>query len=171
MSRDLKRVKTEKGKSSEAWGSIVPLWKAVWQWAVFYLAIRMPVPWKAWWYGKTGINMGKGVQIMPLVTTDIFFPNLISIGDNSVIGMDSIIICHEFTVDEFKYGPVKIGKNVLIGAKAFILPGVTIGNGAIVSAQTVVYKDVPANTIAFGSPMQFKLIETKIEDKNKQKKK
>lgn len=156
MSRELKRIKTEKGKSSGAWKKVVPLWKVIWQWFVFYLAIRMPVPWKSWWYSKTGIKMGKNVQIMPLVATDIFFPNLISIGDNTVIGMDSIIICHEFTVDEFKYGSVKIGKNVLIGAKAFILPGIKIGDNAMVSAQTVVYKDVPPSTLAFGSPLQFK---------------
>jgi acetyltransferase-like isoleucine patch superfamily enzyme len=158
MARVLKRIKTEKGKSSEAWKKVVPLWKVILQWFVFYLAIRMPVPWKSWWYSKTGIKIGKNVQIMPLVATDIFFPNLISIGDNVVIGMDSIIICHEFTVDEFKYGRVKIEKDVLMGAKSFILPGITIGEGAMVSAQTVVYKDVPAYTLAFGSPLQFKKI-------------
>ncbi len=49
-------------------------------------------------------------------------------------------------------GPVVIGDNVWIGEKASILPGVTIGNGAIIAAGAVVTKDVPAGCIARGVP-------------------
>lgn len=45
-----------------------------------------------------------------------------------------------------------IGKNVWIGSRSVILPGVTIGDGAIVAAGTVVTKDVPANTVVGGVP-------------------
>lgn len=49
-------------------------------------------------------------------------------------------------------GPIKIGKNVWIGDKVTILPNVTIGDGAIIAANAVVTKDVPAYTIAAGCP-------------------
>ena len=45
-----------------------------------------------------------------------------------------------------------IGKNVWIGSRSVILPGVTIGDGAIVAAGAVVTKDVPANTVVGGVP-------------------
>ena len=48
--------------------------------------------------------------------------------------------------------PVKIGNAVWIGAHATILPGVSIGNGAIVAAGAVVTKDVPENTVVGGVP-------------------
>ena len=48
--------------------------------------------------------------------------------------------------------PIHIGKRVWIGSNATILPGVTIGDGAIVAAGAVVTKDVPENTIVSGVP-------------------
>ena len=48
--------------------------------------------------------------------------------------------------------PIHIGKNVWIGANAMVLPGVTIGDGAVVAAGAIVTKDVPANTIVGGIP-------------------
>jgi acetyltransferase-like isoleucine patch superfamily enzyme len=51
-------------------------------------------------------------------------------------------------------GPVVIGDNVWIGEKASILPGVTIGDGAIIAAGAVVTKDVPAGCIARGVPAE-----------------
>lgn len=44
-------------------------------------------------------------------------------------------------------GPIHIGKNVWIGEKATILPGVTIGDGAVIAANAVVNKDVPPYTL------------------------
>jgi acetyltransferase-like isoleucine patch superfamily enzyme len=48
--------------------------------------------------------------------------------------------------------PVKIGNDVWIGAGCSILPGVTIGNGAVIGARAVVTKDIPENAIAVGVP-------------------
>ncbi len=48
--------------------------------------------------------------------------------------------------------PVKIGKNVWLGAKVTVLKGVTIGDNAIVGANAVVTKNLPANAIAVGIP-------------------
>jgi virginiamycin A acetyltransferase len=51
-------------------------------------------------------------------------------------------------------GDTIIGNDVWIGYEALIMPGVTIGNGAIVSARSVVVRDVPAYTIVGGNPAQ-----------------
>ena len=55
----------------------------------------------------------------------------------------------------YSKGPVKIGNNVWIGDKATILPGVTIGDGAVIAANSVVTRDVPAYCIAVGNPAKI----------------
>lgn len=55
----------------------------------------------------------------------------------------------------FSKGPVIIGKNVWIGDKATILPGVTIGDGSIIGANSVVTKDVPAYSVVAGNPAKI----------------
>lgn len=52
-------------------------------------------------------------------------------------------------------GPVMIGKNVWIGDKATILPGVTIGDGAVIAASAVVTKDVSAYSVVGGNPARI----------------
>ena len=48
--------------------------------------------------------------------------------------------------------PVRIGRDVWIGGGAIILPGVTIGDRAVIGAGSVVTKDIPPNTVAVGNP-------------------
>ena len=52
--------------------------------------------------------------------------------------------------------PIKIGKNVWIGGNTVILPGVTIGDGAVIGAGSVVTKDIPAFCVAVGNPARPK---------------
>jgi len=49
-------------------------------------------------------------------------------------------------------GKIEIGKDVFIGARAFILPGIQIGDGAVIGACSVVTRDMPAWTICAGNP-------------------
>ena len=91
----------------------------------------------------------------------------IEIGDGSLIGHNTTIatLNHDFNPDKranLHPGPVKIGKNVWIGSDSTILPGVEIGDGAIIGAGSIVTKNVPANSIAVGSPARvIKQIEIK----------
>lgn len=55
----------------------------------------------------------------------------------------------------YSKGPVIIQDNVWIGEKATILPGVTIGEGAIIGANSVVTKDVPAKSLVVGCPAKI----------------
>lgn len=55
----------------------------------------------------------------------------------------------------YSKGPVIIGKKVWIGDKATILPGITIGDGAIIGANSVITKDVPAYSVVAGNPAKI----------------
>lgn len=91
----------------------------------------------------------------------------IEIGDGSLIGHNTTIatLNHDFNPDKranLHPSPVKIGKNVWIGSDCTILPGVEIGDGAVIGAGSVVTKNIPANSIAVGSPARvIKQIEIK----------
>lgn len=65
----------------------------------------------------------------------------------------------------YEYGiPVKIGDNVWIGGSCVILPGVTIGDNAVIGAGSIVTKDIPANVCAAGNPCRV-IREITDEDK------
>ncbi len=82
----------------------------------------------------------------------------VKIGNRVMLAHDTSIITatHNHTspimVNEMLYSPVEIGDDVWIGAKAIIMPGVTIGNGAVIGAGSIVTHSIPDNVIAFGAP-------------------
>ena len=81
----------------------------------------------------------------------------ISIGDGTLIGHNVVLatLNHGISPDErhdLFPAPIHIGKNVWIGANATVLPGVTIGDNAVIAAAAVVTKDVPANVVVAGVP-------------------
>ncbi|MEQ5989761.1 acyltransferase [Staphylococcus saccharolyticus] len=91
------------------------------------------------------------------VMLDLFYPALISVGNNTVVGYNTTILIHEVLGNEWRLGKVKIGSHTLIGANTTILPGITIGNHVKIGAGTVISTDVPDNSFAFGNPIQIKL--------------
>ncbi len=48
--------------------------------------------------------------------------------------------------------PIRVGNNVWFGASVTVLPGVTIGDNVVIGAGSLVTRDIPANTLAYGSP-------------------
>ncbi|MCB9159898.1 MAG: CatB-related O-acetyltransferase [Caldilineaceae bacterium] len=63
-----------------------------------------------------------------------------------------------------RFPPVRIEDDVWIGARAIILPGVTIGQGAIIGAGAVVTKDVPAYAVCAGNPARVLRLRTQEEN-------
>lgn len=102
-----------------------------------------------------GMKVGKNASIGLMVMIDVFFPELVSIGENTIIGYNTVILGHEYLIKEYRKGPVEIGANVMIGASCTILPGIKIGDNAIISAGSIVNKDIPANTMAGGVPVEI----------------
>ena len=111
---------------------------------------------------KIGPYTAFALMVMP----DIMFPEKITIGRNCVIGYNTTILAHEYLIKEYRLGDVRIGHDVMIGANCTILPGIEIGDGAMISAGTLVHKDVPAGAFVGGNPMQ--LIYTKEEMEKRQ---
>jgi acetyltransferase-like isoleucine patch superfamily enzyme len=77
-------------------------------------------------------------------------PELVRIGDDVTVSMRVIFIAH----DSFrgKVGPVEVRDRAFIGAGAILLPGVTIGEGAVVAAGAVVVRSVPDRMLVGGNP-------------------
>ena len=83
----------------------------------------------------------------------------VTIGDHVFIGPNVGIYTagHPLDIPQRNAGleyarPVRIGNDVWIGGHVVILPGVTIGDGAVIGAGSVVTRDVPAHTLAVGNP-------------------
>ncbi len=110
------------------------------------------------------IRIGNNV----LVGAHIFFASYV--GGEITIGNDTLIadrvkiytMNHKFEnintpirLQGGTYAPVKIGNDVWIGAESIILPGVTIGDGVVVGAGSVVSKDVPPYAMVAGNPIRI----------------
>lgn len=109
---------------------------------------------KRWVYRRLGMRLGRNVTVASGVTMDYFFPELIEIGDNAIIGMDTMILTHEFLRDRFRLGRVQIGADCLIGAQSTVLAGVTLGNGSTVSAMSLVHRGTPPEAFVGGVPIR-----------------
>ncbi|WP_349408580.1 acyltransferase [Pseudalkalibacillus sp. SCS-8] len=147
----------------------VPFLKVLRNFIVIQIARYTPIiPVKNWLYRTfLGMKVGDQTAFALMVMVDIMFPEKISVGRNTIIGYNTTILTHEYLIKEYRLGNVNIGDEVMIGANSMILPGVTIGDGAIVSAGSLVHKDVEAGAFVGGNPMS--VIYTKDEmDKRKQ---
>jgi acetyltransferase-like isoleucine patch superfamily enzyme len=110
-----------------------------------------------------GVTIGKNVWISQYVYIDEIHPESIYIGDNVSIGIGSLIIAH------FYWGPrrasntgtVTIENDVFIGPHCVVLPGVTIGHGAVIGAGTVISRNVPAKTL-WASPKANAIAEVTV---------
>jgi len=148
-------------------------------WNVFYVVfIRFsPRPlhgWRVFWLRIFGAKIGRSVHVYPKV--DIWAPWNIELKDNCGIGNGVILysqgkitigrktvisqgahICagtHDYTRPGFPLvtGPIVIKDYAWIAADAFVHPGVTIEEGCVIGARSVVASDMPAWTICAGFP-------------------
>jgi acetyltransferase-like isoleucine patch superfamily enzyme len=105
-----------------------------------------------------GVKIGKNVYLAYDVNIDLVCPELVEIGDNARIGIGVVILAHNRPADAWLahlgqvQQPVRIGRDAVIAAGAIVLPGVTVGDFAIVREGSVVEQDVPPFTVAAGMP-------------------
>lgn len=90
--------------------------------------------------------------------TKVYCKNRIEIGYNTIIAEDVIIMdsdSHQINDSSAISKPILIGDRVWIGMGAMILKGVTIGDGSVVAARSVVTKNIPPNSIVAGNPAKI----------------
>lgn len=112
---------------------------------------------------RMGAKVGKGVFIGDRVVFDLSHSDMITLEDGVSIAGGSRLLCHQRDFRNYFVGsdynklgytikPITLKKGCLIGMNSFVLPGVTVGEGAIVGAGSLVAKDIPSWTVATGRP-------------------
>ncbi len=139
--RRVKRYPCEPGRNSmRDWHRKVHPLRVIFQFIIITVCRYLPsLKMKNFLYRRLGMKVGKNVSMGVMVMVDIFFPQFVSIGDNSVIGYNSTILAH-----------------VLLGANTTVLPGVKIGDGARVGAGSLVNRDIPPGVLACGVPAKVR---------------
>ena len=108
-----------------------------------------------------GVQIGRDCRILGLKRETFGSePYLIRIGDHVTITFGVRFVTHDGGVWVFRgqapdidiFRPIVIGSNVFIGINSILMPGVTIGDNCVIGAGSVVTRDIPANTVALGSP-------------------
>jgi acetyltransferase-like isoleucine patch superfamily enzyme len=118
--------------------------------------------WRVSLHRLRGVKVGRRVFIGSDVFIDNTYPESITIEDDVTIISRSFIIGHNFIPrhlatalareDDAPKRGVRFKKGCYIGAQCIILPGVTIGECAVVGAGSIVTGDIPEFSIAMGSP-------------------
>lgn len=98
-------------------------------------------------YRKLGVRIGRNVKLYGRI--DGVNPQLVSIGDNTVVGLGSIILAHCPRKGALS---TSVGNNVFIGYGVIVLPGVIVGDNCLIGAGSVVTKSFPPNSVIAGNP-------------------
>lgn len=113
-----------------------------------------------------GCHVGKNVFVGDYVRVDASYSDLITIDDYAHVTSGCRLLCHQRDLRGYRAGDnaanlgyregkIHIGKGCMIGMETMIMPGVTIGEGAIVGARSLVTKDIPPYCIAVGNPAKI----------------
>lgn len=104
-------------------------------------------------------NLELGDNVALSQQTNIYAVDKITIGNNVVVSREAFLCTASHDIAsptmELTTAPITIGDNAWICARAIVLPGVTIGEGAVVGAGAVVSKDVEPWTVVGGNPARF----------------
>ncbi|MDR3054311.1 MAG: hypothetical protein LBU53_02765 [Zoogloeaceae bacterium] len=107
--------------------------------------------WKIFWYRRAGMQIGKNVFISPGVSLDLLFPQLITLENNVVLGLEAIIVAHIYTPEKIVVARATVGAQGLVGGRG-ILAATHIGEKGVLGANSYTVKPVPAGYIALGVP-------------------
>jgi acetyltransferase-like isoleucine patch superfamily enzyme len=105
-------------------------------------------------YRKAGVRIGKPFVFGSNIFIDLGFKDGVVIGDNVILAGFDHLLTHSNVLWGVKGegGPVIIKDGARIGVNVVILPGVTIGENAVIGACSLVNKNIPDNCIAVGVP-------------------
>ena len=162
--------------SEEAYGQVT-LWGVIKQvhktyrdsflmkyiWNSWLLSPFLPRRIRPWVLKKIGCHVGKGCFIGDNVRIDTGHSDMITLEDSVSVAGGTRLLCHQRDFSDYCVGddymklgytikPIVLKKGCLVGMESFVLPGVTVGEGAVVGAGSLVTKDIPAWTVATGRP-------------------
>lgn len=118
---------------------------------------------RPWVMKQVGCHVGKGCFIGDSVKIDAGHADLITLENSVSVAGGTRLLCHQRDFSDYCVGddymklgytlkPIVLKKGCLIGMESFVLPGVTVGEGAIIGAGSLVTKDIPAWKVAAGRP-------------------
>ena len=113
---------------------------------------------RIWFHRRRGVHIGKNVYLGMFCFLDNLQPSYIYIEDNVSVNAGSMILTHFNPMKQYapilqaRVAPVLIKKGAIVAVRSTIMPGVEIGEFAIVSAGSVVEKNVPSYTMVKGIP-------------------
>ncbi len=126
---------------------------------LYRLAFFCPLnSWRVWMHRRRGCHIGKEVYIAQQCVLDNAYPELIFIEDYAIVAQGSTLLAHTslrscfYGVVQCVAAPVVISHHADVAINSLILPGVTVGEYAIVSVGAVVSKNVKPYTIVQGNP-------------------
>ena len=109
------------------------------------------------------INIGAVIGEGTMIDMGVIMGGRATVGKNCHIGAGAVLAG---VIEPPSAKPVIIEDDVLVGANAVIVEGVTVGKGSVVAAGAIVLEDVPANTLVAGAPAR---VVKEIDDKTKSK--
>jgi len=119
---------------------------------------------RLWLYRRMGIHIGRNVFIGLDTYLDCQFPELITIEDDVTVSFRVTVVVHDDArrLDRVEPGagdgtvaPVLLRRGCYLGAGCLVLPGVTVGERAVVASGAVVTRDVDPETVVGGVPARF----------------
>lgn len=156
------------------------LYRALWSTTWFLLAAWTPPPLHPWrrmvlrafgaemakgarvygsariWY-PPNLSMGLNAVLGPRV--NCYYQGKITLGDYAVVSQSAQLVTGTHDIDSGDFAlitrPIAIGRHAWIAASAFVGPGVTIGDGAVLGACAVAFKDLSDWSVYVGNPAQF----------------
>lgn len=121
---------------------------------------------------ERGLQIGENVTIMDACFFDPSHCFLISIGSNTTLAPNVRLIAHDASTKRAlgysRVGRIRIGSECFIGDSVIVLPGVAIGDRSVIASGSVVTKDIPAGSIAVGSPCRVIASQDDFIQKHKQ---
>ena len=153
--KTIRRSAREHGYRSALWFGIIRLKDHCFNnWA-------QKAPWggvRKWLQRKRGVKIGKNVHWGTNIIVDYPFPYFVKVEDGASIAGNDYFLAHckpleyHAACSESFVAPIVVHKHAWVAINVTIMPGVEIGEGAIVSAGSVVSKDVPPFTVVKGDP-------------------
>ena len=113
-----------------------------------------------------GVDVGKNCQISWRALIDRALPKGVHIGDGTRVALEAMIIAHDYSRGgEKMWCNTYIGKHCVIGGRAIILPGVSLGDHVFVGAGSVVTKSFPSHCLIAGNPARMIRFGIEISDR------